>query len=1223
MIQAFHQRFLFTAASKVLSVGKKRPLTPADFPPLPQSFNPDHISDKFHHIRTDRLVPFLWNIFRVTGAISKRLVVFNLLYLASVLVSPLLLSHLLHLLPHAARHQAEVLVTATALGLVGMVGAIFLQQYYYNATNCYAAIVSGINQRIVVQALRLQRSARSVMNTGDLVNHLSSDTEAIAEAAFFVPDMIGMIIRTLIGITLLWMFLGAATLAAVGVLLSPLSVMVARRYRALDHQLMEYRDQRVTLMSQILQGIRVVKYQAWERSLRNDVSDIRDREIRTRVRIVATDAVSTALFVSVTTLVAFAGFATFVAMDGELTAPTVFACIALFALLEEPFGMISHLLANIQHANVATQRLHHFFTAPVRANDERKHSAPCQPVGVSLRNLTIQFPDSPALALESVSLEIPRGTSVAIVGAVGSGKSTLLRCIAGLHITQSGGITFNDVSGDQRPRIAYVPQESFTLNATIIDNITFGTEESLLTTEVQSIVYDCALAPDLRQMQNGLHTEIGERGINLSGGQRQRISLARAAYAQPGIVLLDDPLSAVDVETEDHLVKHLLFGRWKNITRVVVTHRLTHLDKFDKVVVLEGGRVIASGAYHQVQHAIPSAAFESVPLHSFATGEPVPAEAMLHSAVPHAVPADGSVEERERFTQDEDRVTGGVRGATFAAYARSVLGNHPVFAPLLAIALIATAAGITVLPMAQSWWMAYWTNGSAPNVSALLAVGIFGLLGLVVLVGWAAERLLWLWRAAEAGRTLHNRALQGVLYAPLRFFDTTPSGRILNRFARDQEAVDDHLSWNFEQSFKSLAQTLGSLILIMAIVPVIVVVTIPVLAVYYILQRDYRTSAREAKRLESIARSPRYSHFKELVTGLDVIHGYGRENWFMQGFHRALLEYQKAYYCSILLNRWFSVRVPLVSGCVGLATCIAIVMLAETNTIAAGTAGLVLTYALSFWGNLNWTVRAFSEVESRMTSVERLEYYGSLEPEPNISGEPMLDPAAPWPTHGAIVFSNVSVRYAPDLPRVLNNITFSIPAKAKVGVIGRTGSGKSTLFQTIFRFLEPESGSIVIDSVNVQNIPLERLRNALAIIPQDPTLFMGSIRSNVDRYSRHTDQEIWLALQRVQLDHFIRSLPNGLHSLVTEGGSNFSQGQRQLLCLARAILADSRIIVLDEATASVDSVTDAHVQTTIRKEFAHATVLTIAHRLETVADYDIIIELDAGRVKSIRHRFSE
>ncbi len=1142
------------------------------------------------------------------------------------LSSPILLKLVLERLPAASmtsRIPIDLLVFATLLGLSGMVGALFMQHFYYNALNVFATVVNGLNRRVVRHALRLRHSARSTMNTGDLVNHLSSDTDAVAECGFFFPEFFNTALQTTLVIVVLTFYLGWASLATLATLMviSPLTIMVAKRYRRLDHHLMELRDERVTLMSQILQGIRVVKYQAWEPSVHAEVGSVRRNEIGTRVKIVATDAMSTVLFISTTTIVAFSGFGTYVLLGGELTAPLVFACIALFGMLEEPFGLISHLLANLQHARVATSRLHRYFTAATRPEDDREVSPPDHAVGLEASHVTMSYQGANQNALIDISLSIPSGTSVAIVGAVGSGKSTLLRTLAGLHQVQHGSIDSTNIAATTRPRAAYVPQEAFIMNATIEENILFGQPAFNETDAMMKILSVCALDQDLVLMPAGLNTEIGERGVNLSGGQKQRVSLARAVAQSPGIVFLDDPLSAVDVHTEDHLVDHLLFGRWADITRIVVTHRLAHLPKFDQIIVLDQGRVVASGRYDDIKHAIPAEALVHVD-EAPRTASPLPEKAAHTKVVNVTGEGDEASQEAHRsdgrITDDEDRDIGAVRMQVYFAYVRAMIGDHPVLSWFVLASLVGTAVAITVLPMLQTWWLGYWADHrAAVNIDPLMAVAIYGGLGLFVLLGWLGERFLWLYRSAAAGRTIHDEALNGVLAAPLRFFDSTPMGRVLNRFARDMEGVDDHLSWNFEQSFKSLSQTIGSMILILSVLPIIALVIVPVLAIFYRLQRDYRSAAREAKRIESVMRSPRYAHFKEVVTGLDVIHGYGRERYFVDTYHNILTQYQRAFYCSILLNRWFSIRVPIISGLVALATSLGIVMLAVQGAISAGLAGVVLTYALSFWMSLNWAIRAFSEVESRMTSVERLRSYGSLSPEPIVTRSPMLSDATPWPTAGAVEIRDLCIRYAPHLPRVLHGVSFAVPARAKVGIIGRTGSGKSTLFQALFRMVEAESGAILIDGVDIATVPLQRLRRNLAIIPQDPTLFIGTVRSNLDRFDEATDEQVWTALRRVRLDAFVRSLPNGLLSDVHEGGLNFSQGQRQLLCMARAILADARVIVLDEATASVDLETDALIQQTIRDEFADVTVLIIAHRLDTVADADMIVELSAGRVIQI------
>jgi ABC-type multidrug transport system fused ATPase/permease subunit len=1223
MLDIVRQLF-FLRAAPLIRIGRHRPLQESDALEAHPLLNPRSVPDAFASLDTSSFRPFILRAFFATGRPARRLLFIMVLRLALLLSTPLLLHAVLAALPDAAMATSipiGAMLLAVALGTAGMSGAVAIQHWYYQTLLAFGIITNGINTRVMTQSLRLRRSERTRINTGDMVNHLSSDTDAIAEAAFFIPELMQSFAMIIAVMVMLSYYLGIASLSALFALMviAPLSRSIAKRFRSLDHTLMELRDERVTLMSQVLHGIRVIKYHAWEKSIHDEVRAVRSKEVATKVKIVRADAAATALYVSTTTLIAVVGFGTYVLLGNTLDAPKVFACLTLFGLLEDPFGVMSHVMANIQHARVATTRLHGFFSMATHAIDERPLSPPLEALGIELHQATYRYRDGSEDALHQIDLSVRAGSSVAIIGTVGSGKSTLLRTLVGLHDVRSG--SFSITGNNQRPRIAYVPQEAFILNTTVEENIVFG-DDSLRASEtwpstLRDILYASALEPDLALMSAGLQTEIGERGVNLSGGQKQRVSIARAVAQRPGLVLLDDPLSAVDVATENILVERLLFGVWKDITRVVVTHRLAHLDKFDHVVWMEHGAVRAQGSYREL--VLTDAAFRdfvSSEHHAEPSTQEEPKKSANSADVAHTTMAQGTSDtEGGRITEEEDRETGAVGLPVYRRYLRAMIG-HGIRSPFILLLMLAMVLAVTVMPIAQTWWLGAWTDRH--SVDPFMAVMIYGLLGTTVLLFSFGEKMVWLGRTASAGIRLHDAALHGVLGAPLRFFDSTPMGRILNRFARDMEAVDDHLSWNFEQSFKSIAQTIGSLVLILSVLPLILLVVVPALWLYYRVQRDYRRAAREAKRMESIARSPRYAQYKEVVTGLDVIHGYGREEAFMTSFYDILWNYHHMFWTSIMLNRWFSVRVPMIGGMIAIATSVGIVLLAHQGLIHQGMAGLVLTYALSFWASLNWCIRAFSEVESRMTSVERLNYYATLEPEPGPSVEGWKKEAG---QHGSsslgesIVFDNVSVRYAAHLPRVLHNISFSVPAGAKVGIVGRTGSGKSTLFQTLFRFVTPEEGRILISDVDIATIPLPVLRRSIGIIPQDPTLFLGSVRSNLDRFHECTDEQVWSALERVQLADHLRSLPGGLSSNVAENGVNFSQGQRQLLCMARAILTQARIIVLDEATASVDMQTDAIIQHTIRTEFEGVTVLIIAHRLHTVAECDMIVELEEGRRK--------
>jgi ABC-type multidrug transport system fused ATPase/permease subunit len=1208
--------WFFWEAGAIVRVGRARPLTPGDAPPLTPELTPERL-DAPPRAKLAPFWPALLRLFFSTGRPARSVVAITFVRLAIASSTPVLLHELLRQLPAAAgaaRFPWPLLGLALLLGGAVIASALLTQHWYHAALRIRTCLVNTLNPRVVAHALNLRRSARARMETGDLINHLGSDTDAVAEAGFFLPEGFNAFLTIVVAFIVLFSYLGWAACASLAALLvlTPFTSLLARRFRRLDERIMRIRDKRATLMSQIVHGIRVVKFHAWEPSVYAEVQSLRKPEIQTRIGIVASDVLASAIWVSTATVVAFTGFGAFVLLGGSLNAPLVFTCLALFSMLEEPFGLISHILARLQHARVASQRLEEYFDAPER-HDARAEPQRGAPHAIQCANILVEYAGAPETALDITQLEIEAGEAVAIVGPLGSGKSTLLRVLGRIQLPARGEVVY---PGAARARLAYVPQEAFTLNASLRANIEFGSDadETLSRRELAEIIRDCALLPDLAAMPAGLETEIGERGVNLSGGQKQRVALARAAYHRPGIVLLDDPLSAVDVHTEDLLVEHLVFGRLRESTRVVVTHRLAHLARFDRVIFVSGGRVIGHGHYDVLMR-------ENDEFRAFCASTTRLDSGLAPAPEPQAVVSGSGEANAGRVTEDEDRATGAVRWPVYRDYLRALVGDRRLVSLLLLAALVLSVVFVAVLPLSQRIWFARFTD-HALRASPKSAVLVYGAIGLAVLVASILQRLLWLSRAAAAGRTIHDRALGGLLGAPLRFFDSTPTGRILNRFARDLEVVDDELSWSIEAACRTAASTVAMLVLIVSVVPIVLTVALPVTAIYYYLQHVYRRAAREARRLESVARSPRYAQFKEVVTGLDVIHAFGRERYFLDQFYTILEHYQRMHWCSIRLNRWFGTRMGLIGGALSLGTCVSIVLISYAGRLSPGLAGLVLSYALGLWGALNWAVRALSEVETFMTQAERLQHYARLVPEPLTTSATELPADVAWPQRGAIEFREVVARYAEHLPRVLDRVSFHVAGGSKVGVIGRTGAGKSTLFQVLFRFVGLERGAIFIDGVDIASIPLPRLRSALAIIPQDPTLFAGSVRSNLDRFGTCSDEEIWIALRRVRLDAMIHALPRALEAQVTEHGHNFSQGQRQLMCLARAILTRARIIVLDEATASVDVRTDRWIQETVRAELRGMTVLVIAHRLDTIADADFLVELAHGRVVRATDRIS-
>lgn len=1261
MLKRISNKILFSSVAPLMKVWRTRSINENDIPELDPALNPIDVEAAYSGLETDKPYKFIIQAYFKAGKSAYKGLLIQLFMIILALSGSFILRELI--ISYKGLSSSNDLLYSIALvcllAFVSSGEGILTQHFYYHNLKVYARISNGLSMRLFRHTLRLKNSSKMTTNTGDVVNHMASDIDGIGEVSFFLPELLYLVVMTFGVIIMLYNFIGIAAFVAVValILFAPLAKIAAKRFTKTDEVMWRNRDERITLMSQILTGIRVIKYFAWEKSILKEVSSIREKEIAALIKFVKIDALSTLLFVTTSTVVSFCGFGAFVYFGGVLSAEIIFPGIMLFTMLEQPFGRVSFFIKNISHAKVATNRLDAFFKLEENKTEQTLETSPNQALGLSIQNISVAYNQDKNI-LDGISINVKPKDSIAIVGQVGAGKSTFLMALLGEAAVNSGEIIFNQYStnglntdstsnnnlekleNNVKPNIGFVSQEAFVMNATVRENIFFEQKESLVSNdELLSILNDCALAQDVANMATGLETEIGERGVNLSGGQKQRLSLARAAAKKPGIVLLDDPLSAVDVNTETYLCEHLIFGRWSEITRIVVTHRLAHLYRFDKIIFLNNGKIEAHGTLDEILSS--SDLFkEFYDEHSNAEEISKSLKADIEFDV-----SDRSKELSGRITDDEEREIGTVKWEVFKSYILALGGKDKAKRKYIFAAMVLTCLLVVVFPIAQSSWLAYWsdTKGGFSNKLQWLqnpmnAIFVYGVIGIFILSANYLERITWMLRAAVAGRDIHNDTLRSVIMAPIRFFDATPMGRILNRFSRDTQGVDEELSWNFESTIRSLTQTLGYLFLIVSVTPMVLIIALPALAWYYNIQKNYRAVAREAKRLESISRSPRYAHFKETLTGLTVIRAYMRQFEFTNKFVQLLSYYQRQYWRSIMVNRWFSARAPIIAGLITLATGISAAILAYNGNIKVGLAGMIVMYAINFWGTLNWTVRSFSEVEMRMTAVERLRFYAGIQPEKdtaleksstfveqinktttntNNNGSSEEREKYNWITNGEIVFNNVSARYAEGLPLVLNNLNLKIDGGSRVGIVGRTGSGKTTLFQSIFRFIEIEQGEIKIDGINIAAVPLEYLRRGVAVIPQDPLLFIGTVRSNLDRFNKFTDDEIWNAIARVQMKEYIL-LASGLEAEVQENGYNFSQGQRQLLCLARAILTNAKIIVMDEATASVDVQTDALIQQTIRTEFKGVTVLIIAHRLNSVADCDKIIEMNNGQAKEIK-----
>ena len=763
----------------------------------------------------------------------------------------------------------------------------------------------------------------------------------------------------------------------------------------------------------------------------------------------------------------------------------------------------------------------------------------------------------------------------------------------------------------------------------------------------------CSLLPDIAILPAGDKTEIGEKGINLSGGQKTRISLARAVYQNCDTCLsgcaltlrylLDDPLSAVDAHVGRHIFRHCIKGLLAHKCVVLVTHALEFLPACDQVIVLENGAVVDQGTFEKVSQATsgvlagllqaqkeaqaqqaqeespisPLSPLEMSPLSSEKNGESDgekknAKEESDEETTEQAKQAEEALGESDakkgELTVEETRVKGKVKRSVYLMYFIAAGGTCIISVILLLFVLAQVVRAI------NNWWLTYWSNDSAGR-DAKWYLLIYIILGVLTVVVAIIAHLVLFFTGLRASSHLHDGLIKGILYSPMSFFDQTPIGRITNRISKDLYTVDKTIPLVFDQFLGCLFSVLSTLVIITMAFPLFLVILV-LISFYYVYEGCYYIkSSREIKRLDSISRSPIYANFGETLDGTSVIRAYQAEKQFIQKNYDLLDRNQRAYFIISSSNCWLGIRLEFAGTIIiGATALLSVIQKPSATELFISMAALAISYSLDTTQDLNWVVRMVTDMETQIVSVERIEEYTEL-PSEAPAHIPDTKPSEPWPSKGDISINGIVMRYRPELEPVIKELSVHILPGEKVGVVGRTGAGKSSLVLCLMRIVELERGSIEIDGVDISKIGLEDLRSKIAIIPQEPLLFSGTIRDNLDPFNNYTDEEIWSALQRASLHELIAQDPAGLEKVVEEHGMNYSVGQRQLLCVARALLRKSKVILMDEATASIDLETDMKIQKTIREEFSDSTVVTIAHRIHTIIDSDKVMVMELGRLK--------
>ncbi|XP_047509490.1 multidrug resistance-associated protein 1 isoform X4 [Pieris napi] len=1133
---------------------------------------------------------------------------------------------------------------AVALLACAIAQTLLLAHYFTRMYLVGMRIRTALTNAIYRKSLRISNAAKKDSTVGEIVNLMSVDAQRFLELMAYINMIWSAPLQITLALYFLWGILGPSVLAglAVMIVLIPVNGLIANRVKTLQIRQMKYKDERVKLMNEILNGIKVLKMYAWEPSFEDQVIKIRNKEMYVLKQTAYLNSATAFIWSCAPFLVSLMSFGCFVLVNDTqvLDSKTAFVALSLFNILRFPLSMLPNVISNVVQTAVGIKRLNKFMNAEELDEESVEHD-PKDPNPLSMENCNFSWGDTPEPILKNINLQVPKGHLVAVVGAVGSGKSSLLSALLGEMYKTSGRInTFGS--------FAYVPQQAWIQNATLQDNILFG--NSLDKGKYNNVINMCALKPDFEMLPGGDQTEIGEKGINLSGGQKQRVSLARAVYCDADNYFLDDPLSAVDSHVGKHIFDKVIGpnGLLQNKTRVWVTHQVSYLAQTDLVVVLRDGEVSEVGTYQQLLEK--KGAFAEFLLNHLSDAErtspeeldvikqdlesklgsefqnklqrarslsesasetEVPAGGDRRESVKRRTPEDNSEERKEKnkLIEAEKAETGSVKWAVYKQYLTSV----GVMASLVTFIMNMI---LQMFQVGSNYWLAKWSNdnemlvnGTVNKARRDLFLGVYGGLGIgqaITSVIAVLMLLLGCWRAAKI---LHEGLIKNVLKAPLQTFEKTPIGRILSRFGKDVDVVDTTLPMQLSDWWYCAGQVLGTLFVISVSTPVFVFVILPIGVLYYIIQRFYVATSRQLKRLESVSRSPIYSHFSESITGATTIRAYGVTERFVEESERGVDHNQACYYPSCIANRWLAIRLEMIGNVIIFFAALSVVL--GRDTIDPGIVGLSVTYALQITQILNWLVRMTSEVETNIVAVERIKEYSDTPSEaacnlPN-------GPGSTWPETGALQLDGLTICYRPGEP-VLRDLTCTVAPREKLGIVGRTGAGKSTLTLGLFRIVEPSSGKIMIDGIDISSIGLHQLRSRITIIPQDPVLFSGTLRMNLDPFETFTDDQIWRSLEHAHLKAFVQGLPSGLLHEVSEGGGNLSVGQRQLVCLARALLRKTPLLVLDEATAAVDLETDDLIQKTIRTEFASCTVLTIAHRLNTIMDSTRVMVLDKGQL---------
>ncbi|CAL8351305.1 unnamed protein product [Boreogadus saida] len=1178
---------------------------------------------------------------------------------------PLLLGQLVGFMEDPDAPPSRGALVTLGLFSSSLLSAFLRNLYGFHVSKVALSVRAAVVTAIYGKALRVGRVGLARFSLGEVVNLMSTDTDRVVNFCNSFHELWSLPVQFSIALYLLHLQVGIAFLGGLGValLLVPLNKLLASRILDNNKHMLRYKDSRVKLVTELLFGVRVIKFYTWEPHFAHKISDCRQRELSHLKTIKYLDAVCVYTWAALPVVVSILTFLTYVLLGHQLTATKVFTTLALVGMLILPLNCFPWVLNGVLEAYVSLERIQRFLQLPnqdlqayysLAAPEDQQTSVLLSEGSFSWLGLGGTGGSDPpgprrdegsgegsgSLLLHALDLSIPKGSLVVVVGRVGCGKSSLLAAITGELTRLSGAVHVVGREGG----FGLATQEPWIQHATVRDNILFGRKYDSVF--YQAVVEACALSDDLNVLPQGDRTEVGENGVTLSGGQKARLALARAVYMEKDIYLLDDPLAAVDAQVAQHLMQKCIMGILRGKTRILCTHRIEFVERADLVVLMDNGTIVKTGTPSEILPLVETGPKRH--RNGRNAEQKGGAEVELEEGVPSLEVEEKlvMVEEDEDRSGEEHKEAGGLAWAVYRAYWRAV-GGALAAAILLSLLLMQASKNVS------DWWLSHWiselrnngstwSNGSyteaftsphlllfspggltaplcSPTASPFSNISsdvkfyltVYASIASANTLFTAARAFLFAYGAIRAATVVHDRLLGRVLQATMGFFDATPTGRVLNRFSSDVSGVDDGLPFVLNILLANMFSMVGTLAVMAWSLPWVLAALLPLALLYHRTQRFYRHSSRELKRLSSVTLSPLYSHFSETLSGLATIRASHASARFEEESVRRLDNNQRCLFLSNAAMQWLDIRLQLVG--VALVTGISTIAVLQHRygSVDPGLVGLSLSYSLSITGLLSGLIFSFTQTEMQMVSVERTEEYSTCLPTEPQDHNPQVP--ASWPERGQLEFNGVVLCYREGLTNALDGVTLRVHPGEKVGVVGRTGSGKSSLFLAVFRLVELNQGAILLDGLDISTLGLVQLRSRLAIIPQDPFLFSGSVRENLDPCGRHPDQRLLAAVQDCHLEQLVSRM-GGLDAEVGDRGSRLSLGQRQLLCLARALLTEANVLCIDEATASVDQQTDRLLQETIRDKFRDKTVLTIAHRINTIMDSDRVLVMHAGKV---------